>query len=57
MGQGFLFKEKVLCDDCFKEAADWEVFEGNEAPQRNEVEADVCSKCGIPLPDISQPYE
>ncbi len=57
MGQGFLFKEKVLCGDCFKEAEDWEAFEGHEAPQRNEVEGDYCAKCGTPLSDIAQPYE
>nr|MBC8362121.1 hypothetical protein [Candidatus Desulfatibia profunda] len=57
MGQGFFFDEKILCEECFKKAEDWEVFEGREAPQRKEMEANDCLQCGIPLPDIAQPYE
>ena len=57
MGQGFFFNEKVLCEECFLKAEDWEVFEGREAPQRKELEANECQQCGIPLPDIAQPYE
>ncbi len=57
MGQGFFFNGKVLCEECFLKAEDWEVFEGREAPQRKELEANDCQQCGIPLPDIAQPYE
>lgn len=57
MGQGFFFNEKVLCEECFLKAEDWEVFEGRETPQRKELEANDCQQCGMPLPDIAQPYE
>ena len=49
MGNAFMFYGKTLCEDCFREAVDYEILAGREIPPRKMVEADNCAKCKAKL--------
>jgi hypothetical protein len=45
MGIAFMFYGKTLCENCYKEATDYEILAGREVPPRKMVEAGSCVKC------------
>lgn len=51
MGVGWLYKGKALCDKCYEEETDFEIFEGkeNEIPPKEKVFKKECDKCHIEL--------
>lgn len=44
-----MFKGEPLCDNCYKEAIDYETLAGRELPPKNMVEAGSCAKCKAKL--------
>jgi len=53
MGQGFLYENKILCEDCYQDTVDRKMHK-EEIPERKEMEGDKCSRCGAPLTDIKE---
>jgi hypothetical protein len=53
MGQGFVFKGKVLCEECYGKAEDYEIHAGREVPPKKLVEGQNCQNCDVELTDIS----
>jgi hypothetical protein len=53
MGQGFLFKGKVLCEECYLKAEDYEIHAGRQAPPRKLMEWETCHDCGAVLTDTT----
>jgi hypothetical protein len=49
MGKAFMFKGEPLCDNCYKEAIDYETLAGRELPPKKMVEAGSCAKCKAKL--------
>ena len=51
MGVGLLYKGKILCDTCYEEEVDWEIFEGREReiPPKQKVYKKECDKCHVEL--------
>jgi hypothetical protein len=49
MPQGFAYKGKILCADCYERETDVDRIEGEEIPPRQVLEADKCQKCNGPL--------
>ena len=45
MGNAFMFYGKTLCEDCYREATEYETLAGREIPPRKMVEASACAKC------------
>lgn len=53
MGQGFVFKGKVLCEECYQKSADYEILAGRHVPPRKMAEGENCHQCGVTLGDIA----
>lgn len=49
MGKAFMFYGKTLCEECYKEATEYEILAGREVPTRKMVEAGSCAKCKVKL--------
>jgi hypothetical protein len=51
MGVGLLYKGETLCDSCYEEEIDWEIFEGREReiPPKLKVYKKECDKCHVEL--------
>jgi len=51
MGVALLYKGKALCDTCYEEETDFEIFEGRERelPPKQKVYKKECDKCHIEL--------
>jgi hypothetical protein len=49
MPQGFAFKGKVMCADCYAKETDIERLRGEAIPPKKLLEADKCQRCGGPL--------
>ena len=51
MGVAWLYKGKALCDTCYEEETDFDIFEGreNEIPPKQKVYKRECDKCHVEL--------
>ena len=51
MGVAWLYKGKALCDTCYEEEIDFEIFEGREReiPPKQKVFQKECDKCHLEL--------
>jgi hypothetical protein len=56
MGQGFVFKGKIVCGDCYEKLADYEIHHERERelPPKQLVEGDNCQRCGAPLAETQE---
>jgi hypothetical protein len=49
MPQGFAYKGRIMCADCYEQETDIDRLRGEEIPPRKVLEADKCQKCSVPL--------
>ena len=49
MAQGFAFKGKILCAECYEKETDMARLKGETIPPQKLLEADKCGRCSGPL--------
>jgi hypothetical protein len=54
MAQGFAFKGKILCEECYEKETDMARLKGEEIPPEKLLEAEKCGRCGGPLEEAEE---
>jgi hypothetical protein len=54
MAQGFAFKGKILCAECYEKETDIARLKGEEIPPKKHLEADKCARCSGPLEEAEE---
>jgi hypothetical protein len=54
MAQGFVFKGRILCAECYEKETDLARLKGEEIPPEKLLEADKCARCSGPLEEAEE---